>query len=140
MDVHMYTILSFHTCANSVNETHNIFQKNIRLNHMCFIKEKENPIGGLHMTLPKHDYANYDRFVPSFNMVYKTIKRVSVPILKSFRPMKTELWAKKLENFLFCYMGKWAGASCPPTWLLQYKCMEIFETLTVTFAFIGVST
>ena len=39
----------------------------------------------------KHDYANYDRFVPNFGMAYKTIKRVSVPNLKSFGPTKTEL-------------------------------------------------
>ena len=26
----------------------------------------------------KHDYANYDQFVPNFDMVYETIKRVSV--------------------------------------------------------------
>ena len=51
------------------------------------------------MTLSKHDYANYDRFVPNFDMAYKTIKRVSVPNLKSFRPKKTELRAKEGGEF-----------------------------------------
>ena len=41
------------------------------------------------MTSSKHDYANYDRFVPNFDMAYKAIKRVSIPNLKSFGPMKT---------------------------------------------------
>ena len=63
-------------------------------------------------------------------MAYKTITRVSVPNLKSFGQKKTELSAKKLENFLLRYMGKWAGAfSCSPSWLPQYKCIEIFKTL-----------
>ena len=44
----------------------------------------------------KHDYANYDRLVPNFDMTYKTIKRMSVPNLKSFGPTKTELWAKEV--------------------------------------------
>ena len=42
-------------------------------------------------------------------MAYKTVQRVFVPNLKSSGPMKTELWAKKLENFVLCCMGKWAG-------------------------------
>ena len=85
----------------------------------------------------KHDYANYDRFVPNLGMAYKTIKRVSVPNLKLFGPTKTELRAKKLENFLLCYMGKLAGG-------VLYGCRNInvwrlkkFLT-AVTFAFIGV--
>ena len=36
------------------------------------------------MMSSKHDDANYDRFIPNFDMTYKTIKRVSVPNLKSF--------------------------------------------------------
>ena len=28
---------------------------------------------GLHMMSSKHDYANYDKFAPKFNMTYKTI-------------------------------------------------------------------
>ena len=41
-------------------------------------------IGGLHVTSSKRDNANYDRFVPNFDMANKTIKRVSVLNLKSF--------------------------------------------------------
>ena len=43
------------------------------------------------MTSSKRDYANYDQFVPNFDMDYKTIHHVSVPNLKLFGPMKTEL-------------------------------------------------
>ena len=42
-------------------------------------------------------------------MARKTVKRVSVPNLKAFGATETKLWAKKLENFLLCYIGKWAG-------------------------------
>ena len=42
-------------------------------------------------------------------MAYRTIPSVSVPDLKLFGSMKTELNAKNLENFLLCSMGKWAG-------------------------------
>ena len=66
-------------------------------------------------------------------MVYKTTKRVSVPNLKSFRRMKTELLAKEAGEFsimLYGKMGCRLGAfSCPPTWLPRYKCMEVFKTL-----------
>ena len=55
--------------------------------------------GGLHLTSSKHDYANYGRFVPNFGMAYKTIKRVSVPNVKSFGPTRTELRAKEFEEF-----------------------------------------
>ena len=51
------------------------------------------------MTSSKHDYANNDRFVPNFDMAYKTMKLVSVPNLKSFRPTKTELRAKEGGEF-----------------------------------------
>ena len=30
-------------------------------------------IGGFHMTSSKHNYANYDRFLPNFSMVRNTI-------------------------------------------------------------------
>ena len=46
-------------------------------------------------------------------MAYKTIK--PVPNLKSLGPTKTELGQKKLENFLLCYLGKWAGGVLLPT-------------------------
>ena len=42
-------------------------------------------------------------------MTYKTIKRVSVPNLKSFGPTKTELWAKDVGEFsimLYEKMGR----------------------------------
>ena len=54
----------------------------------------------------KHDYANYERFVPNFDMAYKTIKRVSVPNLKSFVPTKTELRAKEVGEFSVMLYGK----------------------------------
>ena len=44
-------------------------------------------------------------------MARETIKLVSVPNLKSFGRMKTELWAKEVGRiFLLCYiynMGRW---------------------------------
>ena len=58
------------------------------------------------MTSPMHDYANYDQFAPNFD-----IQRVSVPNLKLFGPMITELWAKKVGEFsimLYGKMGWWA--------------------------------
>ena len=64
-------------------------------------------------------------------MAYKTIKRVSVPNLKSFGLMKTELQAKEVGEFSIMLYGKmgWRAFSCPPAWLLQNKCMEIFKNL-----------
>ena len=47
-------------------------------------------------------------------MAYKTIKRVSVPNLKSFGPTEKSYRKKKLENFLLCYEGKWAGGVLLP--------------------------
>ena len=63
-------------------------------------------IGDLHMTSSKHDFANYDRFVPNFGMIYKTTKPVSVPNLKSFRRMKTQLQAKEVGEFSIMLYGK----------------------------------
>ena len=57
------------------------------------------PIGGLHVTSSKHDYRNYDRFLPNFDLAYKTIQRVSASNLKSFGPTKTELRAKEVREF-----------------------------------------
>ena len=59
-------------------------------------------IDGLHMTSSKHDYTNYDRFVPNFDMAKKTIKRVSVSNLKSFGPAKTE----EVGEFFIMLCGK----------------------------------
>ena len=68
------------------------------------------------MTSSKHDHENSDRFVPNFDISYKTIKRVSVPNLKSFRPTKTELLAKEVgEFFYYVTWGKWTGGVLLPT-------------------------
>ena len=65
-------------------------------------------------------------------MAYRTIQRVSVPNLKLFGSMKTELWAN--ESWRIFYYVTWenglVGILCPPTRLPRYKCIEIFETLT----------
>ena len=61
-------------------------------------------------------------------MAYKTIKCVFVPNLNSLGPTETEL--ENLENFLFCYMGKWAGVVLLPTNMAAAtKFVEIFKTL-----------
>ena len=71
-------------------------------------------------------------------MAYKTIKRVSVPNLKSFGPTKTELRAKEVGEFSLCYMGKRDAH--------QHGCRNINVWIisklrtAVTFAFIGVLT
>ena len=71
---------------------------------------------------------NYDQFAPNFDEAYKTIQRVSVPNLKLFGPMNTELSAKEVGKFSVTLYGKmsWSALFCPPSWLPQYKCMEIF--------------
>ena len=61
-------------------------------------------------------------------MAYKIIKSVFVPNVKSFGPTKTELRAKEVGEFSIVLYRKMAF-SCPPTWLPQYKCMDIFKTL-----------
>ena len=58
-----------------------------------------------------------------FGVIFTTIKSVSVPNFKF----------GDFGNGLVCIFG-------PPTWLLQYKYIEISQTLTVTLAFIGIST
>ena len=58
------------------------------------------------MTSSKHDCANYDRFVPNFDMAHKTIKRVSVPNLKSLGPPESELRAKEVGEFSVMLYGK----------------------------------
>ena len=90
-----------------LNTVRKIYIKIYTTTVMVFYKDIYNiPIVGLHMTSSKHDYANYDRFVSNFDMAYKTIKRVSVPNLKSFGPKKTELWAKEVGDFetFLCYV------------------------------------
>ena len=67
------------------------------------------------MTSSKHNYANYDRFVPNFDMAYKTTKCVCVPNLKSFGPTKIELRAKEVGEFSIIYKGKWVGGVLLPT-------------------------
>ena len=46
------------------------------------------------------------KLTPNFDMAYKTIQRVSVPNLKLFVSIKTELWAKKVEEFSVMLDGK----------------------------------
>ena len=88
----------------------------------------------------KHDYGNYDGFVPNFDMAYKTIKRVSVPNLKAFRPTKTELQAKEVGELS---VGKWDGGR---SLAHEHGCRNInvqrFSKLwtAVTFTFICVSS
>ena len=76
-------------------------------------------------------------------MAYKTIKRVSVPNLKSFGPTRTELRAKEVGEFSVMLYGKMGWGRS----LAHYHgCHNInvwgFSTLrtAVTFAFIGLST
>ena len=64
----------------------------------------------------EHDYATYDQLAPNFGMTYKIIQQVSVPNLKLFESMKTELSAKDVGEFLLCcYMGKWVVGILLPT-------------------------
>ena len=51
------------------------------------------------MTSSKHHYKNYDQFALNFDMVYKTMQRGSLPTLKLFGPMKTEIWVKEVGEF-----------------------------------------
>ena len=75
----------------------------------------------------KHDYANYDQFAPNFNMTYQTIQCISVPHLRLFGPMKTDLWVIEVGEFSIMLYGKmgWKAFFWLLTWLLQYKCIEI---------------
>ena len=50
------------------------------------------------MTSSKHQYAKDDRFAPNFGKINETIQPFSVLNLKSFGPMKTDLWAKEVEE------------------------------------------
>ena len=76
-------------------------------------------------------------------MAYKTIKRVSVPNLKSFGPTKTELRAKEVGESSVMLYGK---MGCGRSLAHHHGCRNInvwrfLELRTaVTFAFIGVST
>ena len=104
---------------------------------------RNSSIGGLHMTSPRHDYANYDQFAPNFNMAYKTIQCVSVPNLKLFRSLKTELWTRIFGEFLLCCTGKWAGGH---SFAYQHGCRNINVwrlpklLVAVAPAFIRIST
>ena len=64
-------------------------------------------------------------------MAHETIEHVVVPnfeIIWTNENRATQLWAKEDGKFLLCHMGKWASGIlfCPPTFLLQYKCIESF--------------
>ena len=54
----------------------------------------------------KHNYANYDKFAPNFEITYKTIQRASVPNLNLFEPMKSELQAKEVGEISIMLYGK----------------------------------
>ena len=58
------------------------------------------------MTSSKLYYANYNQLPPDFDVTYKTIQRVSVPHLKLFDPLNTELWAKEVGEFSTTLCGK----------------------------------
>ena len=71
------------------------------------------PISGFYMTSSKYNYANFDQVAPNFDLGYmyryKAIQHVSVPNLKSFGPMKTELWSIEIEELfimLYCCLTK----------------------------------
>ena len=56
----------------------------------------------------------------------------SVPNWMLFGPMTTGLWGKEVGEFsiiIYEKMGWWAFF-CPPTWLPQYKCIEISKLWT----------
>ena len=62
-------------------------------------------------------------------MACKTIQCVSVPNLKVFGSIKTEFWAKEVEEFSIMLYGKWTGGILSLlTWLPQYISIEIFLT------------
>ena len=76
----------------------------------------------LHMTSSK------TRFAPNFDMACTTLQRVSVPNLNLFGQTKTEYWAREVGEFsIMLYLNmEWWASFCQPTWLLQYKRIEIF--------------
>ena len=77
------------------------------------------------MTSSKHDYANYDQFPPNFDMAYKTIERV--PNLKLFGSINKVMGQRNFRFFHYVMWENGLGAFfCPPAWLLQYTCTEIF--------------
>ena len=63
----------------------------------------------------KHGYVNYDQFAPNSGMACKTMQRVSVPNLRVFGQIKTELWAKQVGELSLCNMRKWVGMHSFPT-------------------------
>ena len=76
-------------------------------------------------------------FSPNLDMAYKTIQSVSVPNSNLFGSMKTQK-EKNMENFLLCYMGKWAGGHSFAPNMAATTCVEII--LTLNSLFIGIST
>ena len=67
------------------------------------------------MTSSKHDFANYDQFVPNFDMANETIQRVSVSNLKLFGTVKTELWTKEIGGFSIILYWKMGWSHLIPT-------------------------
>ena len=64
-------------------------------------------------------------------MTCKTKQGVFVPNLKLFGQTKTELQTKKVVKIfhLVLWENGLVGFFCLPSWLLLYRCMEMFPTL-----------
>ena len=84
----------------------------------------------------KHEYANYDKFAPNFEMAYETIQHVFIPNLKLFGPMNTKLQAKEVGEFSITLYGKMG-------WLAFCRNINVWSfsklCTAVTLAFIGLS-
>ena len=80
-------------------------------------------IGGLHMTSSKkHDYANNDQFASNFDIACKTMQCVSVPSLKLFGQIKTELSAKEVGEVSVLLHGK---IGWRPSVAYQHGCRNV---------------
>ena len=72
-------------------------------------------------------------------MAFKTIQRVFVPNLKLSGPRRTELLAKEVEEFLLCYIGKWAGEhGCRNINVWRFS--ELWTPIVNSCIIIGIST
>ena len=91
------------------------------------------------MTSSKLDHANYNQFVSNVDMAHKTIQRVSVPNLKVFEPMKTELWSKEAGEFSVMLYGKMGFVHQPCCHSISVWRFSRLLT-AITLSFIGIST
>ena len=66
--------------------------------------------------------TNYDQFSSNFDMACKTTQRVSVPNLKLFGSMKTELCTQEILEFCIMFCGKmgWCLATNMAATILVY--------------------